>query len=485
MESIFIGTLILSIWSVILFFGKSIGLSMMIFIVPLMYYILHILEKNNKIKNKKAKILIIPITLLASTYLIFNNTFFNILNIFVIPILLVIMIMILLGEKMQIETIFENIIEIIFEPLGHLDEVFRKIIDCIKDKLNIKKDDEKKEKNKNIIKGLCITIPIVLVIIALLASADKTFGNIFIQIMKASLNIFSNLKISEILLKIILVICVFFYLSSFINNIVFKYELLEETKTDKTNNKDNTTIKMVLSALNIVYLVFCVIQIKSLFIMNNNINYAQYARQGFFQLMIVSIINLVTILIAKKSENKERYKENRYINIMCLIMILFTFIILISSAIRMHFYESAYGYTLLRLLVYCTLITESILLIPTIIYIIDKKIELIKTYFAIILTIYIAMNFANFDNVIAKRNVDRYIKTGKIDIYYLEKTGTESISQMLRILESPTNEGNEKEETVRYLKSTYENLENEKMDFRDFNFSKVFAKKLIKRFMNI
>ena len=86
---------------------------MMIFIVPLMYYILHILEKNNKIKNKKAKILIIPITLLASTYLIFNNTFFNILNIFVIPILLVIMIMILLGEKIKIETIFENIIEII------------------------------------------------------------------------------------------------------------------------------------------------------------------------------------------------------------------------------------------------------------------------------------------------------------------------------------------------------------------------------------
>jgi len=42
MINIFIGALILSIWFVTLFFGKSIGLSMLLFIVPLTYYIIHI-----------------------------------------------------------------------------------------------------------------------------------------------------------------------------------------------------------------------------------------------------------------------------------------------------------------------------------------------------------------------------------------------------------------------------------------------------------
>lgn len=63
----------------------------------------------------------------------------------------------------------------------------------------------------------------------------------------------------------------------------------------------------------------------------------------------------------------------------------------------MYFYESAYGYTLLRLLVYCSLFTETILLLPTILYIMDQKVNLAKTYVTIILTIYIGMNFINFD----------------------------------------------------------------------------------------
>ena len=59
-----IGALIFAIWLVILFFGKSIGLSMLLFSIPFSYFFIYILEKNNKIKNSKAKILLIPILLL-------------------------------------------------------------------------------------------------------------------------------------------------------------------------------------------------------------------------------------------------------------------------------------------------------------------------------------------------------------------------------------------------------------------------------------
>ena len=142
----------------------------------------------------------------------------------------------------------------------------------------------------------------------------------------------------------------------------------------------------------------------------------------------------------------------------------------------MHFYESAYGYTILRLLVYCSLITEGILFIPTILYILDKNINLVKSYSIIIIAMYICMNFMNFDNIIAKRNIDRYFETGKIDMLYLKlATGTDAINQILRLTNDSKVSNEVKIEAEKYLYNLSEVLEEYKknMDFRDFNISKL------------
>lgn len=255
---------------------------------------------------------------------------------------------------------------------------------------------------------------------------------------------------------------------------VSRYEPHEENTKREEERKDSLTIKMIVGVLNSIYLVFCIIQIKSLFMQNVDINYAHYARQGFFQLMIVSAINLVTILMAKKQD-----KKSKYIQVMSIIMILFTFILLLSATVRMYFYESAYGYTLLRLLVYCVLFTEGVLLIPTILYILNKKINLPKVYFSILIVIYVGMNFANFNDIIAKRNVERYATTGKIDIGYLQyETGTDGIETMLSLLEMENSEEAIEKEVREYANRLYKQLSEEKIDFRDFNISKWRAKKL-------
>ena len=99
--NIFLGAILLSIWSVVLFFGKEIGFSMLLFVVPISYYIVSILERNNKVKNKNSKILLIPNIILSGTYLIYNNSFFNTVNLIVIPILIIIMILNLLTDKLM------------------------------------------------------------------------------------------------------------------------------------------------------------------------------------------------------------------------------------------------------------------------------------------------------------------------------------------------------------------------------------------------
>ena len=54
MISIGIGALIFSIWLIILFFGKAIGLSMLLFVIPFLYFFIYILEKKRQ--DKKSKI---------------------------------------------------------------------------------------------------------------------------------------------------------------------------------------------------------------------------------------------------------------------------------------------------------------------------------------------------------------------------------------------------------------------------------------------
>lgn len=480
-----IGSLIFAIWIVTLFFGKTIGISMFLFITPFVYFLIHILEKNNKIKNPKSKILLIPVLLLSSTYFIYDNDFFYNLNLLIIPILISFMALSLIGEKFEIniDTI-GKILASFLTPLSYISESITKLADTIEEKLKINVSSNKQNKTKKIIKAVLITIPMVLIIIILLSSADEVFANIFKSFLKNIINIFSSINISTAFVKLICIVLAFLYFIGLFYYICIKYEKVEEIVEDE--KYDNFTIKMILISLNIVYLVFCYIQIKSLFMVNTTFNYAYYARQGFFQLMLVSIINLITILIAKKRENPNEDKSNKCINYMSLLMIIFTFIIVISAAIRMYFYESAYGYTLLRLLVYCILFTESILFIPTILYILDKKINLPKCYFTIIIIIYVCMNFANFDNIIANRNVNRYTETGKIDMHYLQNnTGTDSINQILRILEVNIDVDNVKNEANTYLQKVYNELNEEKTDFRNFNISKLFAKNLIRKELQI
>lgn len=471
MKKIFLGSLLISIWTVILFWGKNIGLSMLLFIAPFIYFLITLLEKKNKIQYKEAKILIVPIVLLASTYFIFDNSFFNKLNLVVIPILIVLMIIKLMEKNLDIDKFFLRFIELILDPLTYIEVTMRDFKDWILSLFKLKRNPEKKS---NIGKAIIITIPLLIIIIVLLSSADEVFGEIFLTGIFNILNIIFEFDLTTIIFKVVVIIALFIYFSSFFNHIIYEFEPKDE-EFEKLQIKDITTTKMVLTALNIVYILFCFIQIKALFLGKGDVsNYSHYARKGFFQLMAVSFINLVVILVAKKCE------KNKYVNAMCLVMIACTFVILLSSGYRMFLYEDAYGYTRLRLLVYVALLTEAILLIPTIAYVIDKKIDLPKVYMFIVIVMYVGINMVNIDNIITKSNVDRYFETGVFDVDYLKKeTGADAIKELIRIKKSEAKKPEEEDVKNRvsmYLAEFYEELEKEEMDFRDFNLSKIIAK---------
>lgn len=194
--------------------------------------------------------------------------------------------------------------------------------------------------------------------------------------------------------------------------------------------------------------------------------------------MFVSFINFIIIFIAKINKQEKTKNETKYTKYMSILTIIFTIIIIISAFYRMSLYEQEYGYTYLRLFVYFILITELIITIPVIAYILGKKIDLLKTIITITSTMYLILNFINIDNIIAKNNIDRYLEDpeeNEIDITYLiTSTNTDAISQLTRLLN--TNDPIVVESVKNYLYNEQRELEIEEMDFQELNLSKIEAK---------
>lgn len=485
MKSAVVLSLILSILHSILFWGKDFGISIFLFVVVGLSILVYILNKEGKIKNKKALIINIPILLLSSTYFIFNNTFFYVMNIIAIVALFVAMLVLATEEKNKIDWP-SKAFNILFSPFELIEESSKTITEELVYK-NEKVENEKNNKIlKQIIKGILIALPILIVVLVLLSSADDIFAGIFTNITRA---IFDTIKITSIMpmiFRILVIIALFIYFVGFFINIKDRVE--EDSEDNESwKNKisiEQITLNTVLTLLNVVYLIFTItqgIQLFNYIQSTKGLNYASYARSGFFQLMAVSFINFAIIFISnnnKKDVSKESKNYSKYMNIL---MAIFTIIILISSVLRMNLYEQKYGYTFLRLMVYFIQITELILIIPTIMYILNKKVKIFKYYFVIITSMYVLINFVNIDKMIAKSNVNRYFEKEEIieiDFAYLKKsTSEDAIPEIIELLNVQDEEL--KNEVNNYLYNEYQKLKEER-NWQEFNLAKNKAEKLLK-----
>ena len=450
---------LISLYNSFLFYGKEYGINVILFNFFLLFLLYFIYKKNNLIKNKKGLLFMIPIILISASYFIYDNDFFSFVNVFVISSLFILMHIFTINPNYNILGFLEDFINLIFQPFNYIKNFYNLVFSNLSISFKLKEDKKAK------IKSTLVIVPIVLIILILLSSADAEFSHLFDKLF----SIFNDISLGEIPGRVINFILFFTYLGASINYICFNYKKSKESNI----NVDGYTIKILLTILNIIYIIFDFIQIKSLIFhrVASGINYAEYARSGFFQLMFISIINLVILLISKHS------KKDRYCNVMCLIMVFLTIIIIASSFIRMNMYEAAYGYTLLRLLVYVTLFTLVILLIPTTFYIFNSNVNILKCFINIIVTIYTVLSLSPVSYFITYKNINRYYKNGKIDIEYLENYNCDNISLLLELYDRSNDF---KEDLDSYFKKMWSC---EKNDIFEYNISRYSSRIELNKYM--
>lgn len=489
MKLIVIGSLLLSILASILFWGQTLGLNVFLFVLPVMCFIIFLLERYHKIKNRKGYWLILPILLLAITYMIYQNRFFQIMNLIVIFLLYHVMLIWLMNKQYKLEFLARRVFTFIFKPFQYIGKACKTIGMCFPKKENKKETDPHLKLFQSIILGIGISIPIAIVVVILLCSADDTFaGNIieigdhFIQWLR---NIFFNNFGFTAFARLLIIVVVTIYFICCILNLLKRNPWRIGKEKHKEIQVESTIFNTILTILNLIYFAFCSIQIQKLWNTEfgaNGFGYADFAREGFFQLMAVSIINFAMIIITTKNKKQSTKMQIYYRKIMNIILAIATIIILISAFVRMNLYGEAFGYTLLRILVYFALITEAILMIPTFVFICYEKFSPWKTYFVIVTVMYLVMNFSNINEMIAKQNVNRYLQNpeNEIDVMYLTKTKTDGLEEVIKLynqIENPIL----KQRLERYFTNLKTQLEQQPDNLLEWNYSRWKARILLEK----
>lgn len=352
---------------IVFFHNLNINWYLKSIVIPFSFLIISniaIYEKD-KFINKKAYFMLIPITLiLISDPIIKIDASNKFLNVIVLFILVSIFLFLLVNKNYKIS-------------VNNISLMFKLFPDKIFSNLKYLKPSITKEKNKkivNVILGLAIGAGISFVILLLLTSADDYFD--------AFLDKFSisfNLDISNIILFIIWFIIMF---SISINVYKNKDIKMKEVGLKKI---DNTIIITVLSVINFVFVLFLISEISKLcgnFLqLPKGYIYSSYAREGFFQLLFVTLINFSIISFLMYKTNG--IKENKIVRNLIFLLISFSIILIFNSYYRMYLYIDKFGFTVLRLQVMLFLTMEVVLFG----FIIKKILSEIKNEGVILLSI--------------------------------------------------------------------------------------------------
>lgn len=418
-------TSIIKIWSIIItllsailfdrfFVDKEIGISFFIYGITIFICFYVVNRENIKFRKSIGCFLLVPSLLISFSYTMHNNITLRAMNILIVPVFFTSSFLLIIYDSLEwykfdfIKDFFKRIlpltIENMFKPFLFLSDIF------------ISKK-EKKSINKDIILGILITIPVLIIVLFLLSSSDLVF-NYYITDWISNIDFDLNFDFGHLLTIFLVFIATFGFMWSF----NYPIQRVIVYKKDKTT-VSSSVIFVLLISLNIVYLLFAIIQSSFLYTSGGKslpagITYAQYARTGFFQLLLVTLINLSIVYLSTKYIGYKNNKAKKISKILLSLIVLFTLNMLYASHFKLSLYENYYGFTYLRFYVHYTILTIFILLIIALAGIWSKKVSIAKLTLISLLSMYTIINFFNVDAFIAKRNIQRYRDTDKIDMAY-------------------------------------------------------------------
>lgn len=368
-------------------------------------------------------------------------------------------------KKWDFSKYLGSLLKTIFCSIGNIGYPFKSFGIYLK-----QRQTEKSRRLYSVFLGILIAIPLLAVVGSLLLSADAVFRHFSDRLFA---DLLEQIKFGNLFLMAFLVLF----------GIMASYGILIELAGEDINDeiKDRRTMEPVVAItftliLTVIYLAFSVIQIMYLFIGNMQLpdgyTYAAYAREGFFQLLFVCLINLCLVLFCMK-----HYQDNKILKGILTVICGCTYIMIASSTMRMILYIQTYNLTFLRLFVLTALFVLLLCLTGVVISIYKEAFPLFSFMMTVVTATYLVFSLARPDSIIASYNIansnihDVYLYELSMDaVPVMEEAGffddVEVTHDSCREVDRFDPYFRNAEHYVRYIQSEYD-----RMTLRTFNLS--------------
>jgi hypothetical protein len=353
------------------------------------------------------------------------------------------------------------------------------------DEENSDNDGEDQETHKKarpvwpVLRGIALALPILFILSALLASADPIFN----RSLKSFIDFFHIENLPEYAFRLIYILILAYFFSGVFIHAIYPNHKIEKPDPLKPWMKPflgSVETTVVLSSINILFILFLMIQFRYFFGGQSNISaagftYSEYARKGFNELVAVAVISLLVYLAFSTITRKNNRAQSNLLTGLNIFLFIQVLVILVSGFQRLALYENAYGFSRLR--------TYSTLFIPWLaaLVITVMILEIIRRqgYFALALLItgigFVATFIIfNVDGFIARQNISRAAISSQegyaLDYEYLGTLSNDAVPAMLQAYS--TTSGQEKDSITASLVCRWHRMTGqEKQPWQGFNLS--------------
>ena len=280
--------------------------------------------------------------------------------------------------------------------------------------------------------GALLALPVLVVVTALLAGADEVFAGWFTGLA-------DWFTAPDVASRVFRVLSALFWSFCFFSCLYFAVHGPEPAAGEKKERPAGAPAAYItaLALLALVQAAFCAVQFAYLFggaeaaAMQGG--WAEYARRGFYQLVLVAVIDLGFVLFCASRGGRTAAEKA-----LSLLICALTLVILASAFWRMRLYIAAYGLSLLRVMTLWAMAFILLSLALAAVKILRPGFKFWPCFAALGLYGWVLFNAAGVDARIADYNVDAYLdgRLGSVDTAYLANLSPSTLPALERLYEA-------------------------------------------------
>lgn len=173
-------------------------------------------------------------------------------------------------------------------------------------------------------------------------------------------------------------------------------------------------------------------------VLPDGFSYAEYAREGFFQLCTVSVINLIVILAAVLFMKRRDERPPVILRLLTLLYSLCTLVLITTAVSKMLLYIDTYGLTQKRVYATWFMMVLAVVFVLAVLKMFLPRIKAVLLASLIVVGCFAVLALSNVDGLIAAYNVERYLDgtLETVDVEMMEELGDAAIPSLVALHET-------------------------------------------------